>query len=537
MESDGDPPLDLETASPELDPEGTEDRAVPFPVRSGHYRSLATCPSGVLWIEEARETGQLGSRRAGVAGEPEPDRLQLWPWEKRKVETIVDKVSRFTVSGDGKRLVVRHKNRVTVARSDRKLEEEDPELVEVDLSRLRHQVDPRAEWNQMFDENARIMRDHFWREDMDGVDWSEVTARWKPVVSALATHDDFVDLLWETVAELNTSHAYVIPTEPPGQSDLRLGLLGADISHSDGGWTIDRILTGESSDPDARAPLRAAGVDARPGDVIVAVDGNAVDVRFGPFPLLQGASGKPVELTLRREGDDRRVVVVPLDDEEPLRYQDWVQSRRDYVRDHSRGRLGYMHIPDMMSKGWAQMHRDLGHAARAEGLIVDVRYNRGGHTSQLVLARLTKQLVGWATGRHYDVAVTYPDASPRGPVVLVANEYSGSDGDIINAAVQAVGLGPVVGVRTWGGVVGIDGRFDLVDGTSITQPRYAFWLRDKGWDVENYGVQPDIEVVHTPADYFAEKDPQLDRAIEEALTRLEQSPAATPPEMPEPKVR
>lgn len=526
-----------EVSSPDLDSDGAEDRAVPFPVPSATYRRLSTCEAGVLWIREAGEVGQLGARRAGVEGEPTPDTVQLWSWEKRKVEKVVDKVDDFAVSGDGKRLVVRHKDKVRVTPADRRPEkDDDPAVVGVDLSRLRFDVDPRAEWLQMFDENARIMRDHFWREDMDGVDWDEVVARWRPVVENLATHDDLVDLLWETVAELNTSHAYVIPADAPGDARRRLGLLGADLSRDGGDWRIDRILPGESSDPSARSPLRAAGVDAREGDLVVAVDGSPVDPAFGPGPRLMGSAGKPVELTLRRGGEDRRVVVVPLEDEEVLRYQDWVRSRREYVERQSEGRLGYVHVPDMMSTGWAQLHRDLRHAARREGLVVDVRYNRGGHTSQLVLGKISKRVIGWNTGRWYAQPQSYPDAAPRGPVVLVANEYSGSDGDIINAASQAIGLGPVVGVRTWGGVVGIDGRFDLVDGTSITQPRYAFWLEGKGWGVENYGVDPDIEVVHNPGDYFSASDPQLDRAMAEALAQLEKSPAAQPPQLPDPKV-
>src|SRR5690606_29383951 len=243
------------------------------------------------------------------------------------------------------------------------------------------------------------------------------------------------------------------------------------------------------------------------------------------------------EHTLRRGGEDRRVVVVPLGSEETLRYQDWVRSRREYVREHSGGRLGYVHIPDMVASGWAQLHRDLRHAARAEGLVVDVRYNRGGHTSQLVLSRLVAKVLGWDKGRHYRSAIPYPTQAPRGPVVLVANENSGSDGDIIAAAVQEVGLGPVVGTRTWGGVVGIDGRFSLVDGTEVTQPRYAFAFNSKGWGVENHGVDPDIEVVHSPTDLFAAEDKQLDRALAEAFDALERRPAADAPEAPEPKVR
>ena len=522
---------------PTFDADGSEDRAVPFPVPSHEYQRLETCDAGALWIEVSPETGALGTRRAGVDDEPTPNRLRLWSWKTRAVETIVDAVTDYAVSADGKRLVVRHNDVVSVVPSDRRVADDDADRVAVDLSRLRFEVDPRAEWAQMFDETARLMRDHFWRSDMDGVDWDSVVERWRPVVDGVSSHDDLVDLLWELVGELNTSHAYVAPAERPGDKRRRLGLLGADLSPVDDGWRIDRILHAESSDPLARSPLRAAGVDAREGDIVVAVDGRPVDAAFGPAPALIGAAGKPVELTLRRDRTSRRVVVVPLDDEEAIRYQDWVRSRRDYVRGRADGRLGYVHVPDMMSLGWAQFHRDFRHATKREGLIVDVRYNRGGHTSQLLLARLTRKLIGWGQGRHYEEFESYPIHTPRGPVVLVANEYSGSDGDIINAAAKSVGLGPVVGVRTWGGVVGIDGRFDLVDGTMVTQPRYAFWVDGPGWAIENHGVDPDIEVIHDPADYFSESDPQLDRAVSEALAALERRPAAQPPPIPEPRVQ
>ena len=381
---------DAPPSSPDLDVEGAEQRVVPFPVPSGRYRSLRTVKDGVVWVCESGETGVLGSRRAGVTGEPGCDTVELWSFPRRTVEVVVDKVDEMEVSGDGERLVVQHKDTVTVTPAGHKPEEDDPSVVRVDLDRLRREVDPRALWRQMFEENGRIMRDHYWRADMDGVDWQAVFDRWRPVVDAVATHDDLVDVLWETVGELNTSHAYVTPPEEPGAvaSERRLGLLGADLSRTDEGWRIGRILPGESSEPEARSPLAAAGVDARPGDVVVAVDGAPVDPAFGPATRLMGAAGKPVELTLRRDGEDRRVVVVPLADEEVLRYQDWVRSRRDYVRERSGGRLGYVHVPDMTSYGWAQLHRDLRHAVQKEGLVMDVRYNRGGHTSQLVLSRL-----------------------------------------------------------------------------------------------------------------------------------------------------
>src|SRR5699024_1090967 len=251
--------------------------------------------------------------------------------------------------------------------------------------------------------------------------------------------------------------------------------LGADLSATPEGSRIDRILPGESSEPEARCPLRAAGVDARDGDLIIAVDGVRVGPA-GPGPHLIGAAGKPVELTLRRDGTDRRVAVVPLATDEVLRYQDWVRSRREYVHNRSGGRIGYLHVPDMTSYGWAQLHRDLRQAAHAEAMVADVRYNRGGHTSELVISKLAGRVVGWNMGRHYDEALPYPSSAPRGPVVLVANEFAGSDGDIVGAAAQALGVGPVVGVRTWGGVIGIDGRFVLIDCISINQTRYASCL-------------------------------------------------------------
>ncbi|MFL6028291.1 MAG: S41 family peptidase [Friedmanniella sp.] len=520
-----------------LDVENFEQRLVAFPVPSGSYRSLQAARDGVVWIRESGEQSELGARRAGVEGEPPGDVVEFFSFVKRELVEVVERADSVAVSGDGERLVVRSGEEVTVRPHDKSLKPDDPELVKVDLERLRFELDPVAEWHQMFEENGRLLRDHYWRADLNGIDWDAVLARYRPLVDRLGGYDDLVDLLWETGAELNTSHAYVTPPGPAGDQGRRLGLLGADLSRAGDGWRIDRILPGETSDPHARSPLRAAGVGAVEGDLVVAVSGAPVDPVVGPAAGLIGTADRPVELTLRSAGSDRRVVVVPLADEEPLRYQDWVASRSAYVAQHSGGRLGYLHIPDMMSLGWAQLHRDLHQATEAEGLVVDVRYNRGGHTSQLVLERLGRKVLGWSVARHIEVARPYPDYSPRGPVVFLANEYSGSDGDIVNAGAQAMGLGPVVGMRTWGGVVGIDGRFSLVDGTGVTQPRYAFWLRGRDWSVENHGVDPDIEVVHSPADYDGGRDPQLDRAIAEALDRLARTPAASPPELPEPRVR
>jgi len=221
-------------------------------------------------------------------------------------------------------------------------------------------------------------------------------------------------------------------------------------------------------------------------------------------------------------------VVVTLAEERRLRYQDWVTGRRQRVRELSDGRIGYLHVPDMVSAGWADFHRDLRAEMVREALIVDVRCNRGGHTSQLVIEKLARRVIGWDVPRGRQPE-TYPQDAPRGPVVALADEFAGSDGDIVTVAIKILGLGPVVGTRTWGGVIGIDGFHGLVDGTAITVPRYATWLNGFGWDVENHGVDPDVEVVPSPEDYAAGEDPQLETAVRMALEALAVRPAVAAP--------
>jgi tricorn protease len=227
----------------------------------------------------------------------------------------------------------------------------------------------------------------------------------------------------------------------------------------------------------------------------------------------------------------RRVVVVPLPGERRLRYQDWVAGRRRLVRELSEGRLGYLHVPDMVGEGWAHFHRDLRTEMLRDGLIFDVRGNSGGHTSQLVVEKVARRIIGWDIGRGVQ-PVSYPEEARRGPMVAVTDEFAGSDGDIVTAAIRALSLGTVVGARTWGGVIGIDGipGHELVDGTHITVPRYAFSFNEWGWGVENYGVDPDVEVLNTPDDWAAGHDPQLETAVRLALETLEKQPPSAPPD-------
>ncbi|MEV4803779.1 PDZ domain-containing protein [Nonomuraea sp. NPDC049421] len=515
---------DDEPPRTEVDTDGLFDRAVPLPVQAARYGNLRAAKDALLWLRHP-VTGRLGD---GSEQNHEVV-LERYDLKKRAKAELTREVRSFEVSGDGSRLVTHGKNGLQTRAAT---EGDDP--VTIDLDRISVRIDPVAEWRQGFREAGRLMRDHFWRADMNGVDWQGVLDRYEPLVERIGCHSELIDLLWETQGELGTSHAYAIGNGGGADPRRRQGLLGADLARDDDGvWRVTRILPGESSDHAARSPLLAPGVAVRPGDAILAVGGRPVDPVRGPLALLAGTANQPVELTVRPAsgGDVRRVVVSPIADETALRYHDWVADRRAHVKEASGGRLGYLHVPDMGAPGWAQFHRDLRTEIACDGLIVDVRENGGGHLSELVLEKLSRKVTGWSVSRGYR-PMRYPDDSPRGPVVAVADEFAGSDGDIVSQGIKNRGIGPLVGVRTWGGVIGIDQRYSLVDGTVVTQPRYSFWLEGPGWGVENYGVDPDVEVVITPQDRVAGRDPQLDKAIELALAALDEHPPATPPQLP-----
>ena len=512
--------------------EGLTTRVVSLPVAESRYASLRAVTGGFAWLKEP-VIGVLGEGAAVPDTKRPRSTLERFDLGRRKTTELVSGLDWFEASGDGEWLVVRDSGELRVVPSQRKADPDGGDSVQVDLSRARFMADPVALWRHAFTEVGRFMQHDFWVPDMAGVDWPGVLDSYQPVLDRIGTASEFADLLWEVVGELGTSHAYIRPRVTPGSGGKgQVGLLGADLSPApDGRWRIDRVLPGESSDPRARAPLAAPGVTVRPGDVLVAVDGRPVDPAVGPGPLLVGTAGRPVELTVARDGEpSRRFAVTPLSSDRRLRYQDWVTEKRHQVRELTGGRAGYLHIPDMMGEGWAHFHRDLRVEMAQATLIVDVRSNRGGHVSELVIEKLARRIVGWDIPR-WMTASPYPRDAPRGPVVALADENAGSDGDIVTAAIRILGLGPVVGARTWGGVVGINAPFVLVDGTAMTVPRYAISLEGFGWGVENHGVDPDVEVLISPGDWAEGRDVQLETAVRLAMEALESRPAATPPDV------
>jgi tricorn protease len=514
-----------------VEPEGLPSRLVELPVAAGRLADLRAVAGGLVW-RALPIAGELGEDRLEPFGDPVKARLERLDFASGQVQTLAEEADGVQVSADGRTLIVRTDTTFRVQPADRPQKQDDDVRrapFDIDLDRVRITVDPAAEWLQMFEEAARLMRHHYWVADMAGIDWDAVIARYRPLAERVATRDELHDVIWELHGELATSHAYVWGDPEQGTATQRMGHLGVDLRRGeDGSWRITRLPTSEPSVPRSRSPLEPVG--ARVGDVVESVDGRPVDPVLGPGPLLVGASGKVVEVGLRSEAGERRSEAVRLlEDERPLRYHAWVAANRAAVRARTGGRVGYLHVPDMMSPGWGELHRDLRIETGLDALLCDFRGNRGGHTSQLVLERLSGVVTAWDNPRGFD-AVSYPIDAPRGPMIGLCDQYAGSDGDIVSLGFRQRDLGPLVGTRTWGGVIGIDMRYRLADGTSVTQPRYAFWFEGgAGWTVENYGVDPDIEVAIAPHDWAVGEDPQLEKAIELALAALEEREPKRPP--------
>jgi len=397
---------------------------------------------------------------------------------------------------------------------------------------MRVAVTPGVEWRQMFREAWRLQRDHFWTPDMSKVDWLAVHDRYLPLVDRISSRAEFSDLMWEMQGELGTSHCYERGGDYRPQPVYPLGSLAAAYAYDPEreGWRITDIALGDAWDPQCDSPLRTPGVEVKIGDTILSINGQRLSADLSPEMALLNLAETEVTLTLLGEGEDdpRNVTVKTLSDEFPVRYRQWVEANREKVHTDTQGRIGYLHIPDMGPRGYAEFHRYFLAEIDRDGLIVDVRFNGGGHVSALILQKLARKRIAYDRVRWLEDPEPYPPESVLGPIVALTNEQAGSDGDIFSHGFKLLGLGPLLGKRTWGGVVGIWPRHSLVDGTITTQPEYSFWFQDVGWGVENYGTDPDIEVDILPQDYARGVDTQLECAIAEALKLLETNPPQRP---------
>ena len=525
-------------AATTVDIDGIERRITPFPVAENRFGQIAGASGDkVLWtvLPIVGAHGRGGHKEG-------PGRIEAFDFATGRVDVLMGKADGFVLAEDHTTLVVRQGKRLRAIAANRKPDEHDGDEKSdtpsrksgwIDLDRVRVSVDPRSEWKQMFREVWRLQRNQFWVQDMSGIDWERVYALYEPLLSRVSTRAELSDLIWELQGELGTSHAYEGGGDHRRPPQVALGFLAAEMKlvPDDESYEITRIVSGDTWESGSDSPLNAVGVEARIGERIVAVNGQRTSKSRPPHALLVHQANAKVELRLASGGRDspsiRDVIVTTLADEVPARYREWVERNRAWVHEHSKGRVGYVHVPDMMSAGFAEFHRYFPAECDLDALVVDIRYNRGGHVSSLLLEKVARRRIGYNLSR-WSMPMPYPEESVAGPVVALTNEHAGSDGDIFSHSFKLMGLGPLVGTRTWGGVIGIWPRHRLVDGSETTQPEYSFWFRDVGWGVENYGTDPTIEIDNAPQDAAAGRDRQLEQAVKTALELIETGGGAKP---------
>ncbi|HZU97308.1 MAG TPA: PDZ domain-containing protein, partial [Planctomycetota bacterium] len=477
-----------------IDLEGIQDRVLAFPVPDGLYRQVEAVDGKVLFTSVAPE-GALNQPHWSTAP-PSKAHLEAFDWKTRKAESFVTGIVGFKLSLDRKTMVYRTGEKLRVVKAGEKPDETAAKEAAsrksgwIDLGRVRVLVEPQREWRQMYREAWRLQREQFWTEDMSQVDWKEAYERYLPLLERVATRAEYADVVWEMQGELGTSHAYEIGGDYRPAPHYAIGFLGADLElDAQGRYRVAHICRGDSWDDARRSPLALPGVQVNVGDTILAVGGREVSSAVSPESLLLHQADTEIALRVgdAQGANARTVVVKTLREESSLRYREWVEKNRAFVHEKTGGRVGYVHVPDMGARGYSEFHRYFLVELERDGLVIDVRFNGGGHVSPLLLEKLARRRVGWNKSRWFGLQ-PYPSDSPAGPMVALTNEWAGSDGDIFSHAFKLLKLGPLIGKRTWGGVIGIWPRQFTVDGGLTTQPEFSFWFEDVGWGVENRGT-------------------------------------------------
>jgi tricorn protease len=518
-----------------VDTDGIQNRIVGLEITPGNYRNIRMVDDRIFYLR--RTAGDdAGEDDDDGDGRDRKSHLCAYSLEDRK-ETVLGDANDYEITFDGKKMLVKIKKDYAIIDLPKdKIETKDHEHK---IEGLDMQLDRHAEWNQIYFECWRHMRDFFFSPTMNGVDWKAMRDKYAALVPFVNHRNDLTYLLGELIAELNSGHTYVGGGERPDTPRVKLGLLGAELSRDPAtrAYKIDRILPGENWDKHTRSPLTAIGVNVKVGDYILAVNGTPVSTLPNLYQALIGTADKQVILRVNSKPSDagaRDVTVVPTANEGPLYYLDWIQKNIDYVTKKTGGEVGYLHIPDMGRPGLNEFTKLYFPQIRKHALIVDVRGNGGGFVSPLVIERLRRAFLMVGIARN---GMPQPDPAHAfmGPMVTLINEFSASDGDIFPFRFKALGLGKLIGKRTWGGVVGIRNSLPLVDGGQFFKPEFALYSKDgKDWIIEGHGVDPDIVVDNDPAKEFKGEDQQLDRAIQEIEEELKTKRYELPPVPPYP---
>jgi len=504
------PPFGAYNVDSKIEIKGIQDRVVPFPVEEDNYVRIEGAKNNKVFLFPYPIKG-IQSFMQDQTG-----RLEVFDLETKTKELYLDNVKDFTLSPDKSKILVTLKDslRLFDVSSKPDISAQGRKGGVVDLSRVKVYVEPEKEWKQMLRETWKLMKQNYWNEEKLK-DWDKVLPKYEKLLDRISTRFELGDVIQELQGETRTSHSYHTPYSYDTDEPIPIGGIGADVKFEGNCFKITRIYSGDPINENERSPLRDPGVQLEEGDCIVAIDGESITYRNIYFYLL---NKDYVTLdVITKSGEKRTVYVKLMKDERVLIYRDWVERNRQYVHEKTNNRVGYVHIPDMWYQGFSEFYRLFMSEFDKEGLIVDVRFNRGGLISGLILQRLLLKRAGYVVPRN-GKPIPEPFFSSPKAMVAIANEYAGSDGDIFTYLFKKFKLGPVIGKRTWGGVIGISLRSRLVDKTQVTQPEYAVHFDDIGLGIENYGVDPDIEVEIPPG---SQGDPQLDKAIEVVLEMLE----------------
>lgn len=483
-----------------IDPAGLSDRIVNIPLGPGYYRNFYSDGKKVYY----------------TAG----GRTKVYDLAKQKEDEVAD-APMYVEYGSKKAMFMRGKNIYVTDIPQGKANLSDA----VDLSNMKITTDYPQEWRQIYNEAWRGMRDGFYVENMHGVDWDSMREKYAVLLPYVKTRLDLNYLIGEMIGELNVGHAYINPGEYEKAARIPMGLLGAEISRdpSTGFFRIEKILEGTTWSRDLRSPFNQPGVDVKAGDYIVAIDGVPTNTVKDMYSLLVGKANVPTEIKVNGKAQlngARKVVVSPIASESALYEYAWVQDNLRKVEEATDGRVGYIYIPDMGVEGLNEFAKYFYPQLDKEGLIIDDRANGGGNVSPMILERLAREPYRLTMRRGSSKIGTVPDAVHVGPKVCLINKYSASDGDLFPYGFRALGLGKLIGTRTWGGIVGISGSLPFIDGTDMRVPFFTSYSVDGEWIIENHGVDPDILIDNDPIKEFNGVDQQLDRAIEEVVKQL-----------------
>lgn len=506
-----------------IDFDGIDERIVALPTGGATLRSLRAGKTGELYYLWTPATPALDSLNHG--GE-----LKRFTMKDRTARTLLGGVDAFQVSADGSRLLIRQGKVWKAAAADREIKPD--AWTALPLEDISVEIDPGQEWRQILREAWRLNRDFFYATNYHGVDWPAILSKYEPFIDHAATRADVGRIVSMLASELRVGHSYSTPGESlDAPTNVNVGLLGADYEIDQGRYRFKKIFGGLNWRPELRAPLKVPGNAVSEGEYLLAVEGHPLTSTQSVFAAFQNLADRPVTLRVGPRPDEqgsRTIKVFPVSNERELRYVDWVESNIRKVDAATNGRVAYVHVPDTSVEGHASFKRYFYPQSHKDALILDARDNGGGYVADYYMEVLRqKPVIYWAT--RYGKDLRTPRAAIYGPKVMLSNEGAGSGGDLLPWMFQREHIGPVIGTRTWGGLVGNLNIHPLMDGSTITAPNIAGWTPDSGWVIENVGVAPDIEVEQTPKAVAEGRDPQLERAIEEALRALQAQPPRQPP--------